>query len=224
MRGVLFRGPGVSLRSTPGYCLSTRRVGGNGQPKGLPDSSRRSKPGADLRCVIPKPHAPRRGARQLTRLRMDRTQLLQHFDTLPETPDPGYRSIQPPATIFQPVESGATDNPKGCQTVAGGRSQAETSGARSPNPMHPGGVPDKKRMPLATWRMPTCQRLIPKIRLSVCQWVADGRRNEDDGTRGETHGGDARATTTAAALAEYGTSFALCKDLADYTALKNCGG
>ena len=39
----------------------------------------------------------------------------------------GFRCAQPPATICHPcgMEAG---NPEGCQTVAGGRSNAETSG------------------------------------------------------------------------------------------------
>jgi hypothetical protein len=55
----------------------------------------------------------------------------------------GCRRAQPPATVFQPfrlirIES----NPKGCQTVAGGRSQAKTSGVGSHNEMHPEGMPE----------------------------------------------------------------------------------
>jgi len=60
--------PGVSLRSTPGYCLATLRVG---------------------------------------------------------------------------LRIGRAGNPKGCEIVAGGRSQAETSGVHSHKETHPTGVPDK---------------------------------------------------------------------------------
>jgi hypothetical protein len=35
---------------------------------------------------------------------------------------------------------GAAGNPEGCEIVAGGRSQAKTSGSRSRPVMHPGGV------------------------------------------------------------------------------------
>jgi hypothetical protein len=57
---IFHRGPGVSLRSTPGYCLSTLQVDAAEQPEGLPDSSRRSEQRGDLRNASPQWNAPRR--------------------------------------------------------------------------------------------------------------------------------------------------------------------
>ena len=83
---VPVRGPGVSRRSTPGYCLPTLRVGERGSPKGW---------------------------------------------------------------------VGRRSNPEGCQTVAGGRCNAKTSGREPQCERHPGGVPERRHnhrpRPFESW-------------------------------------------------------------------------
>jgi len=166
-------GPGVSLRSTPGYYLPSLRDGGR-QPGGLPDSSRRSEQRGDLRTTIEINTAPPPGCQKSALSCVGcLTPGNRFLKTRPEFCDPsgvggflcatsrGFRCAQPPATICHPCRDGgvrplrgrrvmgvgsggfATLNPRllsaipagwgpatrrGCQTVAGGRSNAETSG------------------------------------------------------------------------------------------------
>jgi len=47
------------------------------------------------------------------------------------------------ATLRVGLRIGKAGNPKGCEIVAGGRSQAETSGVHSQTKMHPAGVPER---------------------------------------------------------------------------------
>jgi hypothetical protein len=56
----------------------------------------------------------------------------------------GYRDAQPPATVSHPsgMRLSRLVNPKGWEKVAGGRSNAETSGKRLIGSQHPEGVPE----------------------------------------------------------------------------------
>jgi len=56
----------------------------------------------------------------------------------------------PEATHRQTPFCSAAGNPEGCEIVAGGRSQAKTSGFRSQPVMHPGGVTELAAMTAVT--------------------------------------------------------------------------
>jgi hypothetical protein len=53
---------------------------------------------------------------------------------------PGVSRGSTPGYCLPTLWVGGSDNLKGCQTVAGGRSQAKTSGCRSTNVPQPGGL------------------------------------------------------------------------------------
>jgi hypothetical protein len=56
----------------------------------------------------------------------------------------GIAALKPPATLCHPCRDGGKATRMVCQTVAGGRTNAETSGQRLKSIRHPDGVPENR--------------------------------------------------------------------------------
>jgi len=159
--GSCARRPGVSLRSTPGYSLPSLPGWREGNPEGLPDSSRRSEQRGDLRTTIEiKRHPDGVPENRAECARDAPPQQLDGQEPFLETsagvratpsgsagscvPCPGGIAALNPRLLSAIPAGWGSATRKGCQTVAGGRSNAETSGQRFKSIRHPDGVPENR--------------------------------------------------------------------------------